>query len=123
MESRDDELKRIWIYRNGNGALRVYPSPIWLRPKDRFEIRDLTGQLREITWPGAAIVWCQKEEPDPRSKSSDEKRTDPPIGWYDEKNLVAQVDEKTVSGYYEYQVFLTSGQYAEGTSRPGVIVD
>jgi hypothetical protein len=91
--------KRIWIYRSrGSGCVRVHPSPIWLTVGQAFRVRDFTGQLQGIDWLAAPIDWDSKER-------------------------TGSVRAGATGGHYEYEVTLTTGEHAEGNSRPGVIVD
>jgi len=96
----------IWIYRRGNGQARVHPSPAHLAAQGRVTYRNLTRSAAEVVFD-AATQW--KPVPVP---AGGDASTSVPAG---------------VVGYLEYDVALDCDEerrdYAEGGSRPAIIVD
>jgi hypothetical protein len=92
---------KIWIFRKGNGQLRVHPSPVLLEGGTAFRIRNLTNEEAVVTFPGREI--------DKDARIAPKGLSDP---------LVAVAP----STYFEYDV-LVGGHYADGGSKPGGIID
>lgn len=96
---------KIWICRKGNGLVNVHPSPVVLRVGEVFRIRNVTAAAVTATFPAGTI-----EEKAPVRV--------PQGGWSPDIRVIAQAGI-----YFEYDVVLASGEYAEGGSKPGGIVD
>jgi hypothetical protein len=92
---------KIWIFRKGNGQLRVHPSPVLLGRDQAFRIRNLTDEDAVVTFPGREV--------DKDARIAPRSLSDP---------LVAVAP----STYFEYDV-LVGGHYADGGSKPGGIID
>ena len=94
---------RIWIVRKGNGKVAVHPSPANLSHGGSFTIRNLTGHVATVNFGDKGI--------DPSEA----------------RIAVGQPALFTVAAaappYFEYDVTLDNGDYAEGGSKPGGIVD
>ena len=95
---------RIWIVRRGNGRAQVTPSPVHVAPGESFSIRNLTLEEARIAFPPDTI--------DLKAHAI------APGGAAPAKVLAG------APRFFEYDVILTrSGDYAEGGSKPGVIID
>lgn len=95
---------RVWIVRRGNGRAQVTPSPVQLPSGAAFSIRNLTDEDAQVAFAGHTV--------DPGSVTIPARAT------------VAATIVAPGPLFFEYDVRLTrSGNYAEGGSRPGVIVD
>ena len=95
---------RIWIVRRGNGRAQVTPSPVHLSPDESFSIRNLAREEATIAFPPGTV---------------DLRQPTIPVGGTVEGRVLARPP-----AFFEYDVTLTrSGDYAEGGSKPGVIVD
>jgi len=107
---------KIWIIRRGSGKRQVHPSPIRVRPGEPIRIKNWTLQTATVgllpalyTVPGDARG--RLFEPiDPKDPF-----TIVPGGYADVT--------LTAPGFYEYDVTFPGQRYAEGNSKPGVIVD
>lgn len=99
----DAAARRIWIFRKRNGQVRVHPSPAQLFSNQDVTIRNLTDQE-------AIVVFAGKE-------LGPDRMSIPP--------REARPFKVTARGplYFEYDVTLANGEYAEGGSKPGGIVD
>lgn len=99
----DAAARRIWIFRKGNGQVRVHPSPAQLFSNQDVTIRNLTDQAALVMFPGGELG---------------PERMSIPRG-------EARPFKVTAKGplYFEYDVTLENGQYADGGSKPGGIVD
>jgi len=96
---------RIWILRRGNGKVQVHPSPVNLRSGEEFTIRNLTETEVEVAFGTSSIH--SDGAPIPARETS---------GIF---TVVASAPR-----YFEYDVTLPAlNQYAEGGSKPGVIID
>jgi hypothetical protein len=95
---------RIWIVRRGNGRVQATPSPVHLHPDESFSIRNLARDEATVAFPAGTI---------------DLKQPTVPAGGTVEGRVVVRPP-----AFFEYDVTLArSGEYAEGGSKPGVIVD
>ena len=95
-------VTRIWIIRRGNGKLQVAPSPAHLAPE--FTIRNLADADAEVVF--------------------DPKYVSPPRATIGPGAVQAFGVIAAGPAFFEYDVTLPrSGQYAEGGSKPGGIVD
>jgi hypothetical protein len=95
---------RIWIIRRGNGRREVTPSPVRLDLGERFSIRNLAREDATITFPEGAIDLTAPVVR-PGGTVEGTVRATPPV-------------------FFEYDVtFGRSNEYAEGGSKPGIIVD
>lgn len=99
-----DAPTKIWLFRKGNGQVRVHPSPVVLNQDKPFRIRNVSAVAATATFPAGTIA-----ENEPVCIRGGE--TSPAL-------LVT-----APAGYFEYTVVLESGEYAEGGSKPGGIVD
>ena len=96
---------KIWIFRKGNGQLRVHPSPVLLNGDELFRIRNLTGADATASFPSGIVDDAIGVTIHPGATSQD-----------------LQVKRQPTSTYFEYEV--TAGNdYADGGSKPGGIVD
>jgi hypothetical protein len=100
---------KIWIIRRGSGKAQVHPSPVHARPGDTVRIRNLTRDAATVdNFPGL---------PASALKEGARAAAVPPGGYAD---FTVGGDR----GFFEYDVaFPELAQYAEGNSKPGVIVD
>jgi len=95
---------RIWIVRRGNGRAQVTPSPVHFVPGESFRIRNLTSEDVAVVFPDGTI---------------DLKDRTIPAGGTAPATVLAAAPR-----FFEYDVTLPrSGNYAEGGSKPGVIID
>jgi len=99
---------KAWIIRKGNGQLQVYPSPVVLKIDETFKIRNLTDSDATAVFPDGTVVGPNGE---PRV-SIRAGKCDPDL------KVVAKEPK-----YFEYDVTLGRGLYAEGGSKPGGIID
>ena len=98
---------KVWIFRKGNGQLRVHPSPVVLKTGETFRIRNVTAATVTATFPAGTVETAEKEPIRiPQGETSPDLRVAARPGIY-----------------FEYDVVLASGEYAEGGSKPGGIVD
>jgi hypothetical protein len=95
---------KIWIFRKGNGQWRVHPSPVKLRHDEEFVIQNLTDSDATVTF-GAAFVYPDAGRIPEHGKSGTFK-------------VVGRAPV-----YFEYDVGFPGGEYAEGGSKPGAIID
>lgn len=112
----DVPTTKIWIVRRGNGKAQVHPSPAVLKPGGSFGIHNLTREEVFVAFPPDTI------EPDGEmpvaSKGPGPFNSIPPGGI-----AVYHVVARTAQ-FFEYKVTLPAvDQYAEGGSKPGVIID
>lgn len=101
-----ERAKYIWIFRKWNGQAVVYPSPAILKAGSPVQIVNKTGEEANVAFP---------------------------VGFMSPKDLcIPPGDAGTTtptktSDYFEYDVSFTRPpgppSYAEGGSRPGVIVE
>jgi hypothetical protein len=109
--SDGEPTMKIWIIQRGSGKLQVHRSPVQLRPGDTFRVKNWTGL-------GATIEFAPEDVKDFRPLSSNGFSV-PARGYSD-----FQVDPGAQPRFLEYDVeFPERHQYAEGNSKPGVIVD
>ena len=94
---------RIWILRRGSGRAEATPSPVHLKPAETFRIRNLTQEEATVVFPEGTIGL--------------DMRSIPPKGVATGTVIVAGPD------FFEYDVSLREGNYVDGGSKPGVIVD
>jgi hypothetical protein len=108
---------KIWIIRRGSGKRQVHPSPIRVRPGEPIRIKNWTPQTATVgllpalyTVPGEA-----------RGRLFEPINPKDPLtilpGGYVDVTVAAP------AGFYEFDVTFADNQYAEGNSKPGVIVD
>ena len=95
---------RIWIVRKGNGKVQVHPSPATLSHGSSFTIRNLTGNLATVNFRDKGI------DPDEARLAAGQTSTAFTVGG-------------AAPPYIEYDVTLDNGEYAEGGSKPGAIID
>jgi len=98
---------KIWIFRKGNGLVKVHPSPVVLRVGETFRIRNVNAAAATATFPAGTI-----DEKEPVRVQIPQGGTSPDL------RVIARAGT-----YFEYAVVLASGEYAEGGSKPGGIVD
>jgi hypothetical protein len=95
---------RIWIVRRGNGRAQATPSPVHVRPEESFRIRNLTQEQATVVFPEGTIKL--------------DMRSIPP------KGVATATVIAAAPTFFEYEVELSqSGNYVDGGSKPGVIVD
>jgi hypothetical protein len=100
---------KAFIFRKGSGQLKVHPSPVILGRGDNLVLVNLTGQAGTATFD-TTVDGCsggKKQEtldPDPTKPTTVTIAGSPPFR------------------YFEYDVVI-GGNYAEGGSKPGGIVD
>ncbi len=94
---------RIWIVRRGSGRAEATPSPAHLRPDETFGIRNLTREQATVVFPEGTIRL--------------DMRSIPPGGVATGTVIIA------TPAFFEYDVSLQEGNYVDGGSKPGVIVD
>jgi hypothetical protein len=95
----------VWIFRKGNGQLRVHPSPVVLKQDEAFTIANLAEADATVTFDAKDVRPAQDT-----IKSGG-------VGFG--KTFTAIAPKGT---YFEYTVTV-NGQYADGGSKPGGIVD
>jgi len=98
-----DTDKYIWIVRKGNGQAHVYPSPAILKMGVAFQVINRTGEQADITFPASYVTPPTLCLPAGASGTATPITRDP--------------------AYVEYDVAFPGGGYAEGGSKPGVIVE
>jgi hypothetical protein len=109
---------KIWIIRRGSGKRQVHPSPIRVMPGEPIRIKNWTSQTATVRFqpalytPGAKGLRGKAKQTLVRPKSTLQIRP----GGYADVTL-------TAPGFYEYDVTFPGQRYAEGNSKPGVIVD
>lgn len=98
---------KVWIFRKGNGQVKAHPSPVVLRAGEAFRIRNVTAAAATATFAAGTIDAKEPTRvPIPPGDTSPDLKVIAPAGVY-----------------FEYDVVLASGEYAEGGSKPGGIVD
>ena len=98
---------KVWIVRKGNGQVRVHPSPVQLSRGETFRIRNLTDVNTTAIFPAGTVVG-------------------PAGGQVPTGRMSFSPDLRVVAAsplYFEYDVTLDGGGYAEGGSKPGGIID
>ena len=116
-----DVPTKIWVLRRGNGKAEVNPSPAVLRYEERFGIRNLTERTVEVVFPPGTIISVpSKGIRARRIKGIRARRIKTiPAGEIAVYRVVARGHQ-----FFEYRVTLPAvQQYAEGGSKPGVIID
>jgi len=104
----NDAPTKVWIVRKGNGQVRVHPSPVQLRRGETFRINNLTDVNTTAIFPRGTVVG--------------------PAGVMEviTTRMSLSPDLQVVADrplFFEYDVLLDGGGYAEGGSKPGGIVD
>jgi hypothetical protein len=94
---------KIRIFRKGNGLIQVHPSPAILQGGQTFTIMNTTGEEATVSFGSDSI--------------GPKGATIPARKWAD---FTARGG---VPEYVEYDVRLASGHCAEGSSKPGAIID
>jgi hypothetical protein len=102
---RNGTPTKAWIFRKGNGQLRVHPSPVILNSGETFTMGNLSGALASVTFPENTVVGPDGVQVRIADKYSPDLRV---------------VAKEPI--YFEYDV-VAGGQYADGGSKPGGIVD
>jgi hypothetical protein len=102
----DKAPTKIWIVRKGNGMVKVHPSPVVLRTGETFTIRNVTAAAATATFPAGTIDERPAKVEIPQGDTSADLR------------VIARA-----GSYFEYDLMLATGEYAEGGSKPGGIVD
>lgn len=106
-------VRTLWIIRRGSGKAQVHPSPVHARPGDTIRIKNWTPEE-------ATVEFHPELYPDPRKGVPPVDPATAAIG------PGQHADFRVVPGFgvFEYDVHFPSlRQYAEGNSKPGVIVD
>jgi len=99
---------RIWIYRNGSGCLRVFPSPVSVAHGDHLRFRNLTESAVTVHFNLRGADPPVLERISPRATA--------------DLTLPAEGDPEL----HEYGVEVHSSrglEHAEGGSRPSIIID
>lgn len=103
----NDVPTKVWIVRKGNGQVRVHPSPVQLHRGETFRIHNLTDVNTTAVFPSGTVVGpAGGQVPTGRMSVSPDLQV---------------VAERPL--FFEYDVLLEGGGYAEGGSKPGGIVD
>lgn len=100
---------KAFIFRKGNGQLRVHPSPVVLEKGDDLVLVNLTRR------PGMATFDTTVE-----GCAGDKKQV--PLDEDPTKPATVKIAANPPNRYFEYDV-VVDGYYAEGGSKPGGIVD
>jgi hypothetical protein len=99
-------IRTIWIIRRGSGKAQVHPSPTTVLPGGTLRIKNLTEDPATVQFP-PLITPVTKSTVIPAHGEADFTVAPGPI-----------------TRFLEYDVtFPERHQYAEGNSKPGVIVD
>jgi hypothetical protein len=102
----------VWIVRRGSGKAQVHPSPLHVRPRDTILVKNWTNDDATV---GPLIPLYTPPEKGSRHASTATITIRPggqqpfPVG--------------AGEGFFEFDVTFPGGRYAEGNSKPGVIVD
>jgi hypothetical protein len=98
-------VKPGWIVRRGTGKAEVFPPTQVLGRDETFVVQNLTKDAALVSFgPGVLVPRARRIGPGRRGSF--------------------QVDPRAVAGFYEYDVTLPAlKQYAEGGSKPSVIID
>lgn len=95
----------LWIIRRGNGKAQVHPSPVHACPGDTLRIKNWTEAPATVGFPDP-IAPVKGNVIDPHGEAD------------------FQVAGSARPRFLEYDVFFGDpSRYAEGNSKPGVIVD
>lgn len=97
---------KAWIFRKGNGQLRVHPSPVVVQPGQPFILINLVDTLAKVTFQDDVVEGGRD--------------FDVPACPAGTKRLVVVADPP--KKYFEYDVKI-GDQYADGGSKPGGIID
>lgn len=97
---------KVWIFRKQNGQLRVDPSPVILAQSERFRIANV-AEAEASVQIDQSIVKGPARIPNGGTEGC--------------KELVFEVVAKGPR-YFEYEVTV-DGDYADGGSKPGGIID
>ena len=90
--------RKIWIFRKGNGLVSVHPSPALLKKGEDFAIVNTTNELATVAFPsGSQALPIDAGKP-----------------------ITLRAPNQIT--YVEYDVTV-GGNYAEGASKPGAIID
>jgi hypothetical protein len=107
------ETFTVWILRRGSGRRQVHPSPLRVRQGDTIRVKNWTPRAARVSFKPALYPLQQKL----RTPVSPVKATIP-TGRSRDFTVVVPL------GFFEYEVtFGSELLYAEGGSKPGVIVD
>ena len=113
MNEASPTIHLVWIVRRGSGRAQVHPSPVHVRAGDTIRIKNWTredttvGPIAPLYPAGAKVGFHVRTA----------TVTIPAGG-------SADLPVDPGDGFFEYDVtFGSSSHYAEGNSKPGVIVD
>jgi hypothetical protein len=101
-----------WIVRRGSGKAQVHPSPLRARPGDRILLKNWT---RDAAIVGPLTQLYVAPEKSAVRTAATPVTIDP--------GAQATFPVGSDAGFFEYDVTFGHGLYAEGGSKPGVIVD
>ncbi len=102
----------VWIVRRGSGKAQVHPSPLHIRPGERIIVKNWTNE--EATVGPLTPLY---PPPDKGSRQASVAPIAIPPGG--QLPFLVGAGE----GFFEFDVTFPGGRYAEGNSKPGVIVD
>jgi hypothetical protein len=95
----------LWIIRRGSGRAQVHPSPVHAHPGEVLHFKNWTESAATVHFP-AGIAPLKERVIPPGAEADFQVATDAP------------------PRFLEYDVFFGDpARYAEGNSKPGVIVD
>jgi hypothetical protein len=95
----------IRIFRKSNGLVQAHPSPVILKKDRPFTILNTTDEKAEVTFLSGDF----RTEKSPILIAPHERSED--------------IVPRTGARYVEYDVKLERGHCAEGSSKPGAIID
>lgn len=101
---------KAFIFRKRNGQLHVNPSPVVLAKGDDLVLVNLTGMPGNATFD-ETVLGCTGGK---RVERIDSSPTSP---------TTVKISPTPPYRYFEYDVVFDNGEYAEGGSKPGGIVD
>jgi hypothetical protein len=105
----------IYIYRNGSGQFRVFPSPVVVATGSTVVFKSLSrvGATVNLPFDPSAEAW-------PHSESETVWPVEVPSDGTASRPVTIP---RGGQGYHEYEVLADERYLAEGTSPPGFIVD
>ncbi len=102
----------VWIVRRGSGKAQVHPSPLHARPGDTILVKNWTNDEA-----GVGPLTPLYVPPEKRPLHASAATITIPPG--DQRPFPVGAGQ----GFFEFDVTFPGGRYAEGNSKPGVIVD
>ena len=101
------EPTKIWIFRKGNGQLRVHPSPVVIGKDVTITLYNLTNDAATAVFPDKTVVGADDKPEVVIARQ----------GYVEGLRVLAPS-----KSYFEYEV-KAGGSYADGGSKPGGWVD